>query len=93
MAAAGATVIGTDVAWPMLEAGRRRAEGAGVGSRVAFVRAPMGRLPLRDASVDLVVAHGIWNLSSAPGSRRTRPGRSPSTMAPSPAARSRAAAP
>ena len=63
MAAAGATVIGTDVAWPMLEAGRRRAEGAGVGSRVAFVRAPMDHLPLRNASVDLVVAHGIWNLA------------------------------
>jgi len=63
MAAAGATVIGTDVAWPMLEAGRRRAEGTGVGSRVAFVRAPMDHLPLRNASVDLVVAHGIWNLA------------------------------
>ena len=63
MAAEGATVIGTDLAWPMLEAGRRRAEGAGVGSRVAFVRAPMDHLPLRNASVDLAVAHGIWNLA------------------------------
>jgi ubiquinone/menaquinone biosynthesis C-methylase UbiE len=72
MAAEGATVIGTDVAWPMLEAGRRRAEGAGVRNRVAFVRAPMDRLPLRSASVDLVVAHGIWNLArSAAEFRRT----------------------
>ena len=63
MAAEGATVIGTDVAWPMLEAARRRVEAAGVGRRVAFVRAPMDHLPLRDASVDLVVAHGIWNLA------------------------------
>jgi ubiquinone/menaquinone biosynthesis C-methylase UbiE len=65
MAAAGATVIGTDVAWPMLEAARRRADGAGVGRRVTLVRASMDRLPLRDASVDLVVAHGIWNLAQS----------------------------
>jgi len=52
--------VGVDVAWPMLDAARRRVEGAGVGRRVAFVRAPMDHLPLRDASVDLVVAHGIW---------------------------------
>jgi SAM-dependent methyltransferase len=63
MAAEGATVIGTDVAWPMLEAARRRVEAAGVGRRVALIRAPMVALPLRDADVDLVVAHGIWNLA------------------------------
>lgn len=63
MAAAGATVIGTDVAWPMLEAARRRVEAAGVGRRVALIRAPMEALPLQDAAVDLVVAHGIWNLA------------------------------
>jgi ubiquinone/menaquinone biosynthesis C-methylase UbiE len=63
MATAGATVIGTDVAWPMLEAARRRVEAAGVARRVALLRAPMDRLPLRDASVDLVVAHGVWNLA------------------------------
>ena len=61
MAAKGATVIGTDVAWPMLEAARNRVKG--VVRRVALVRAPMDHLPLRDASVDLVVAHGIWNLA------------------------------
>lgn len=63
MAAEGATVIGIDVVRPMLEAARRRVEDAGLGRRVALVRAPMDRLPLRDASVDLVVAHGIWNLA------------------------------
>jgi ubiquinone/menaquinone biosynthesis C-methylase UbiE len=63
MAAEGATVIGTDLAWPMLEAARRRMETAGVARRVALVRAPMDALPLGDASVDLVVAHGIWNLA------------------------------
>jgi SAM-dependent methyltransferase len=63
MAAEGATVIGTDLAWPMLEAARRRVEDAGLERRVALVRASMDHLPLRDASVDLVVAHGIWNLA------------------------------
>lgn len=63
MAAEGAAVIGTDVAWPMLAAARRRVGAAGLAPRVALVRAPMDALPFRDASVDLVVAHGIWNLA------------------------------
>jgi ubiquinone/menaquinone biosynthesis C-methylase UbiE len=63
MAVEGATVIGTDVAWPMLEAARQRAKAAGLTRRVALVRAPMDYLPFADASVDLVVAHGIWNLA------------------------------
>ena len=63
MAAHGATVVGTDMAWPMLEAAGRRSVSEGVSERVAFIRAPMDRLPLGDASVDLVVAHGIWNLA------------------------------
>jgi len=63
MAAQGATVVGTDLAWPMLAAAGRRVVSEGVAERVALVRAPMDRLPLRDASIDLVVAHGIWNLA------------------------------
>jgi SAM-dependent methyltransferase len=63
MAAEGATVVGIDVASPMLEAARRRVADAGLDRRVAFLRAPMDQLPLRDASVDLVVAHGVWNLA------------------------------
>lgn len=63
MAAEGATVIGIDVASPMLEAARGRVADAGLHRRVALLRAPMDRLPLRDASVDLVVAHGVWNLA------------------------------
>ena len=46
-----------------LAAARKRVGAAGLGRRVVLVRAPMDRLPLRDASVDLVVAHGIWNLA------------------------------
>jgi ubiquinone/menaquinone biosynthesis C-methylase UbiE len=63
MAAKGGTVVGTDVSWPMLVAARRRVATEGVAGRVALVRATMDYLPLRDANVDLVVAHGIWNLA------------------------------
>jgi len=63
MAACGVTVVGIDVAWPMLEAARRRAVSEDAAGRVALVRAPMDRLPLADESFDLVFAHGIWNLA------------------------------
>jgi len=38
-----------------------------LGCGAARNAAPMDRLPLRDASVDLVVAHGIWNLTQFAG--------------------------
>ncbi|MEX0878788.1 MAG: class I SAM-dependent methyltransferase [Thermoanaerobaculia bacterium] len=63
MAAHGGTVVGTDVSWPMLEAARKRVALEGVAGRVGLVRALMDHLPLGDATVDLVVAHGIWNLA------------------------------
>lgn len=63
IAALGATVVGIDVAGPMLQAARQRAASEGVSARIALARAPMDRLPLADRSVDLVVAHGIWNLA------------------------------
>lgn len=63
MAALGATVIGLDVSWPMLAGARRRVALDNVAGRVQLVRAPMDYLPIKDASADLVVAHGIWNLA------------------------------
>jgi SAM-dependent methyltransferase len=63
LAALGANVVGIDEAWPMLEAARQRTAAEGVAGRVALLRALMDRLPLHGASVDLVVAHGIWNLA------------------------------
>jgi ubiquinone/menaquinone biosynthesis C-methylase UbiE len=63
MAGQGGTVIGMDVSWPMLEAARRRVASEAVAGRVGLVLASMDDLPLRDATVDLVVAHGIWNLA------------------------------
>lgn len=47
----------------MLDAARRRTLSQGLAGRVFLALAPMDRLPLVDASVDLVVAHGVWNLA------------------------------
>ncbi len=63
LALEGAVVLGVDTAPPMLEAARRRCAAAGVAGRVLLLRATMDSLPLAPASVDLVVAHGVWNLA------------------------------
>jgi ubiquinone/menaquinone biosynthesis C-methylase UbiE len=63
IAALGGDVVGIDLAWPMLEAARRRLVAEGVAARAALVRARMDRLPLADETIDLVVAHGVWNLA------------------------------
>jgi SAM-dependent methyltransferase len=59
LARAGFSVLGTDLSWPMLSAALGRDPGAGV--HVAL--APMDILPVRDRSINLIVAHGIWNLA------------------------------
>ncbi len=63
-------VVGLDLSWPMLEAARVRALVADTPGRIETVLAPMERLPLLDATADLVVAHGIWNLASSTGQFR-----------------------
>jgi SAM-dependent methyltransferase len=63
LAQLGWQVLATDLSWPMVVAGAARAREANVGDRVQFVLAPMDRLPAADDSVDLVIAHGIWNLA------------------------------
>ena len=52
-------VVGLDLSWPMLQA----AAGRPVSGRLHLALAAMDALPVRDRSVDLVVAHGIWNLA------------------------------
>lgn len=59
LARAGASVIGTDLSWPMLRAAADR----DAGDRLHLALAPMQALPVRDRCIDLVVAHGIWNLA------------------------------
>lgn len=59
LARAGFRVIGTDLSWPMLQAAASRDS----GGQLHVALAPMQLLPIRDRSVDLVIAHGIWNLA------------------------------
>jgi ubiquinone/menaquinone biosynthesis C-methylase UbiE len=63
IASLAALLVGIDLAAPMLEAARRRLAGTDAAASVVLLRSAMDRLPLRAASVDLVVAHGIWNLA------------------------------
>jgi ubiquinone/menaquinone biosynthesis C-methylase UbiE len=60
----GWTVVGTDLSQPMLEAALERASSRGVSAHVQCLSAPMEVLPVPDASADLVIAHGIWNLAA-----------------------------
>ncbi len=66
LAAAGWRVLGLDLSLPMLDAARRRAalSGALPGS-LHLACSIMERLPVADRVVDLVIAHGIWNLASS----------------------------
>jgi len=56
-------VVGTDLSWPMLRAAASRTHEHGLEDRFHVVLAPMDRIPARDCSFDLVIAHGIWNLA------------------------------
>lgn len=59
LAAEGFEVIGLDQSRPMLAAAAARETGA----RLTVVEAAMDDLPIRSQSIDLIVAHGIWNLA------------------------------
>ena len=63
LARAGWDVLGTDTSWPMLDAAAQRTRGEQLKGRLQLTQAAMDRLPVRDASADLIIAHGIWNLA------------------------------
>lgn len=63
LAQSGWRVFGVDLALPMIDAAARRIEAADVGWRARVALAPMNALPVADRSMDLVIAHGIWNLA------------------------------
>ena len=63
LAQQGWTVLGVDLSQPMLTAAATRVAQAGLGKRVQLALAPMDALPAANASADLVIAHGIWNLA------------------------------
>jgi len=59
----GWDVTAVDRSWPMIEAAAGRVRTERPGGRVRLAVAAMDHLPVRSASMDLVVAHGIWNLA------------------------------
>ena len=59
LARAGFYVTGTDLSWPMIQAAAAR-DAAG---RLQLALAPMDALPILDRSIDLIIAHGVWNLA------------------------------
>ncbi|NNM53475.1 MAG: class I SAM-dependent methyltransferase [Spirochaetales bacterium] len=60
----GHRIKGVDRSEPMIEAARRRAMDEGVGERCEFHVTTMDRLLIPDQCADIVIAHGIWNLST-----------------------------
>lgn len=63
LAGLGWDVVGTDLSWPMLLAAADRVTDVGAVGRVRLVLASMDSLPVATASVNFIVAHGIWNLA------------------------------
>ena len=63
LARAGWQVLGTDTSRPMLEAAAGRARTEALGGRLCLAQASMDSLPVADRRIDLIVAHGIWNLA------------------------------
>ena len=63
LAQSGWKVLGLDLSWPMLAAAAPRARDEGIADRLHLALSPMDELPVRSRSVDLVIAHGIWNLA------------------------------
>ena len=63
LARLGWNVVGIDLSWPMLCAAASRTHEHGFDDRLQVILAPMERIPARDRSFDLVIAHGIWNLA------------------------------
>ena len=59
LAQEGCDVIGVDLSRPMLAAAAARS----VAGRLRLIEAPMHHLPVRSATIDLIIAHGIWNLA------------------------------
>jgi ubiquinone/menaquinone biosynthesis C-methylase UbiE len=63
LASVGWNVVAVDLSGPMLCAAAERVRAERLAGRVNLVMAPMEQLPIASASVDLVIAHGIWNLA------------------------------
>lgn len=63
LARQGWNVTGIDLSLGMLRAARERAAAEAPGHQLHLALAPMERLPIASDSIDVIVAHGIWNLA------------------------------
>ncbi len=63
LAMLGHDVTGIDTASEMLAAARDYAGREQVSSRCTLLEGPMDELPVEDSGYDLIVSHGVWNLS------------------------------
>ena len=63
LARLGWNVLGVDLSRPMLSASAGRAGDTPKTGRLDLVLAPMDRLPVQTGHIDVVVAHGVWNLA------------------------------
>ncbi len=71
LARLGWTVIAADLSEPMLDAAAQRARAEPPSGRLSCVMAPMEQLPVLPGCMDLVIAHGIWNLARSTAQFRT----------------------
>ena len=65
LARLGWKVLAIDLSWPMLGATAERLREDPVGGRLQLALAAMDALPVRGRCVDLLIAHGIWNLAGS----------------------------
>jgi SAM-dependent methyltransferase len=65
LARLGFRVVAADLSAPMIDAARTRVAASPEGAAVDLVLAPMSPLPFADATFDLIVAHGVWNLATS----------------------------
>lgn len=63
LARAGWTIVGVDLSRPMLDAAAARVAAENLSRQVYLSLAPMHALPVASRTIDLVIAHGIWNLA------------------------------
>ena len=63
LARLGWNVLGLDLSLPMIAAAASRPDRTFEPGRLNLALAPMDRLPVRTGCMDVVVAHGIWNLA------------------------------
>jgi|SRR5262245_4796511 len=56
-------IVGVDLSRPMIEAAEERITCEALSHRASVTLAPMDALPVASGSMDLIVAHGIWNLA------------------------------